>query len=97
MQKMERVTVSVADAKKQFSEYLHRSALGACRVVITKRNRPVAALVSLQDLEEIEQAEKRKGLLSIVGKWEGFEEIERDIDAAVADRHLEGSGRDVSL
>lgn len=63
----------------------------------TKRNRPVATLVSLRDLEEIEQAEKRKGLLSIIGKWEGLEEIEWDIEAAVADRHLEGSGRDVSL
>ncbi len=94
---MKNITISVAEAKKQFSDYINRSALGGCRVIITKRNRPVAAIVSLQDLQDLEQVEKRKGLLAVMGKWEGFEEVEEAIEAAVTARHAEGSGRDVSL
>jgi len=94
---MEHITVSVADAKKQFSDYINRSALGGCRVIITKRSRPVAAIVSMHDLRNLEQGAKRKGLLALLNTWEGFEEVETAIDAAVAARHAEGTGRDVSL
>jgi prevent-host-death family protein len=94
---MENITVSVADAKKQFSDFVNRSSLGGCRVIITKRNRPVAALVSLKDLQEIEQGEKRRGLLAVIRKWEGFEEVEEAIEAAIEARHAEGTGRDASL
>ncbi len=94
---MENITVSVADAKRQFSDYINRSALGGCRVIITKRNRPVAALVSLKDLRDLEQVEKRRGLLAVVHRWEGFEEVADAIETAVEARHAEGTGRDVSL
>ena len=94
---MENIIVPVAEAKKRFSEYVNRSALSACRVIITRRNRPVAAIVSLKDLQDIEQGEKRRGLLALVQKWEGFEEVEGGIEAAVAARGAEGAGRDVSL
>ena len=94
---MENIAVSVADAEKRFSDYVNRSSLGGCRVIITKRNRPVAAIVSLKDLQDLEQGEKRRGLLAVICKWEGFEEVEDAIEAAVKARHAEGIGRDVSL
>ena len=94
---MENITVSVAEAKKQFSDYVNRSALGGCRVIITKRSRPVAAIVSLKDLQDLEQGEKRKGLLALINTWDGFEEVETAVEAAVAARHADGGGRDVSL
>lgn len=94
---MEKISVSVADAKKRFSDYINRSALGGCRVIITKRNRPVAALVSLKDLQDLEQVEKRRGLSALIGTWEGFDEVADAIEMAVSVRHTEGTGRDVPL
>ncbi len=94
---MRTITVSVADAKKQFSEYVNRSAFADCRVIITKRSRPVAAIVSMKDLEDLEQGDKRKGLLSTIRKWEDFDELEDAIGEAMEVRHAEGTGRDVSL
>jgi prevent-host-death family protein len=94
---MEKVTASVADVKKQFSEYVNRSAFADCRVVITKRKRPVAAIVSMKDLQTLEQIGKRKGLLSVIRKWKDFSDLQDAIDEAVNVRHAEGSGRNVSL
>ena len=94
---MEKITVSVVDAKKQFSEFINRSAFSKYRVIITKRNRPVAAIISMKDLQELEQAEKRKGLLSVIHKWKNFEEIQDTLDEAIKTRRGEGAGRDVSL
>jgi prevent-host-death family protein len=90
-------TISVAEAKRRFSRYLAESAYGKKRVVITKREVPVAALVSLEDLRELEQLEKRKGLAAVVGRWKGFEEMEKHVVKAVRQRRLGNGGRDVSL
>lgn len=94
---MEKIAVSVVNAKKQFSEFINRSAFSNCRVIITKRNRPVAAIVSMKDLRNLEQTDKRKGLLSVIHKWKNFAEIQDTMDEAVKTRHNEGAGRDVSL
>jgi len=89
--------ISVAEAKKRFSEIINRSAYSDCRIIITKRNRPVAAVINMQDLQSLEQSNKRKGLMEVIGKWQGFDELQDAIDNAVENRHLEGAGRDVSL
>jgi len=68
-----------------------------CRVIITKRNRPIAAIINLKDLQALEQSDKRKGLFSITRKWKDFEELEKSISKAVNERHGEGAGRDVSF
>lgn len=94
---VEKISVSIADMKRKFSEYVNRSAFSDCRVIITKRERPVAAMIGMSDLQTLEQAEKRNGLMSLIGKWEGFEEICEGIDEAVKARREESSGRDVSL
>ena len=69
------VSVAVAVAKSHLSELIAKSSFAHERFIITRRNKPVAALVSLEDLRIIEQHEERKGLSSIVGKWKGFDEI----------------------
>ena len=89
--------ISVVEAKKRFSEIINRSAYSDCRIIITKRNRPVAAVINMADLQSLEQSNKRKGLMEVIGKWQGFDEMQDAIDNAVQDRHLEGAGRDVSL
>ncbi len=91
---METTRVQVAEAKRHFSDYLAKTAHGAKRIVITRRGRPVAALVSMDDLRELEQLNKRRGLAAVVGKWADFEEI---ADVILEARRKRGEGRDVSL
>ena len=90
---MKTISVQVAEAKRHFSDYLAKSSIGDSRVIITRRGRPAAALVSIDDLRELEQLDKRQGLAAIVGKWSGFGQIAGDVLAA---RHSQAEGRDVS-
>ncbi len=71
--------VSVAEIRSHLSELIAKSAYAGERFVITKRNKPIAALVSLEDLRIIEQHEQRQGLASIAGKWKDFEEVGEQI------------------
>lgn len=45
--------LSIADARMGFSEVLNKVAYGKEIHVLTRRNRPIVALVSLDDLEII--------------------------------------------
>jgi len=90
-------TVSVANAKSHLSELIAKSAFGHERFIITRRNKPVAALVSLEDLQIIEQHEERQGLISVSGKWSGFEEVSSSLEDLCSLRKSGGSGRNVSL
>jgi prevent-host-death family protein len=50
---MDTIDISVGDAKSRFSEMISRAASGE-RFVIRRRNRPIAALISTNDLERLE-------------------------------------------
>ena len=86
-------TVSVAKAKAHLSELKAKSSFGHERFIITRRNKPVAALVSLEDLQIIEQHEERQGLISAAGKWSDFEEVSSSLDDIHSLRQHGGSGR----
>lgn len=88
------ISIPAAEAKQHLSDYLSRSAHSKCRVIVTRRGRPMAAIVSIQDLRDLEQFDERKGLTSIVGKWRRFSEIAGAVRSA---RTSGGRGRDVSL
>jgi prevent-host-death family protein len=90
-------TVSVAAAKSRLSELIAKSSYAKERFVITRRNKPVAALVSLEDLKLIEQNEERQGLASIAGKWKGFEEVGEQISDLSSLRKDSGTRQNVSL
>ncbi|MCK4843131.1 MAG: type II toxin-antitoxin system Phd/YefM family antitoxin [Methylococcales bacterium] len=68
-------TISVAKAKSHISELIAKSQYSHERFIITKRDKPVAVLVSLDDLKILEQHEEKQGLAAIVGKWQGFDEV----------------------
>jgi len=89
--------VSVAEAKSHLSELIAKSAHGGERFVITRRNRPVAALVSLEDLQIIEQQQQRQGLAAVAGKWKGFDELAEAMGDLAELRQAGGGGRDVSF
>ena len=76
--------ISVAVAKATFSECIRRVEAGN-PVLITRRGKPVAALVSPNDLEHLERLRKagpENGLASIVGGWENSEELASVLDAS---------------
>lgn len=89
--------VSVAEAKSHLSELIAKSAHGKERFVITRRNRPVAALVSLEDLRILEQHQQREGLVAVAGKWQDFDELAMAMGDPAELRRAGGGGRDVSL
>ena len=73
---------SVAEAKARFS-WCVRSAEGGDPVVITRRGRPVAAIVPAEDLERLERlraAGPEGGLASVAGGWKDSEELARALD-----------------
>ena len=72
---MPATTVSVAKAKALISELIAKTQYSHERFIITRRNKPVAALVSLEDLKLVEQHMEKQGLAAIAGKWQGFEEV----------------------
>jgi prevent-host-death family protein len=90
-------SVAVAVAKSHLSELIAKSSFAHERFIITRRNKPVAALVSLEDLRIIEQYEERQGLASIAGKWKGFEEVADNLEDLHRLRSDGGSGRNVSF
>ncbi|MBU1404588.1 MAG: type II toxin-antitoxin system Phd/YefM family antitoxin [Proteobacteria bacterium] len=89
--------VSVANAKSHLSELIAKSAHGHERFVITRRDKPVAALVSLDDLKIIEQHQERQGLAAVASSWPGFEEVAEALTDLGELRSQAGEGRDVSL
>ncbi len=58
-------TVSVAEAKNRFSDLLNRVIYRHERIVVSKRGKPVGAIVSTGDLKQLEEIENRKLLRRI--------------------------------
>ncbi len=77
-------SISVAEAKATFSECIRKVEAGTS-VLITRRGKPVAALVSATDLEHLERLRKagpESGLASIAGGWENSEDLTTILDAS---------------
>lgn len=91
---MSQQTVSIAEAKAHLSELIAKNQHAHKRFIITRRNKPVAALVTLQDLACIQQHESKQGLAAIAGKWTDFDEVSDHISDSL---RTGSSGRDVSL
>jgi prevent-host-death family protein len=52
-------TVTTKEARDQFSDLVNRAAYGKERIVLTRRGKGIAALVSLDDLQALEQMMRR--------------------------------------
>ena len=94
---MTTTSISVAKAKSHISELIAKNQYSDERFIITKRNKPVAALVSLDDLKILEQYTEKQGLAAIAGKWQGFDEVADAMGEIESLRVNGGKGRDVSL
>jgi antitoxin (DNA-binding transcriptional repressor) of toxin-antitoxin stability system len=81
--------IGVAEVKKSFSTVISEVALKGEHFLIEKKGKPMAALVSIQELQRIEGTgggKKKRGLLSAIGAWEDFEGLEDMVEAAYRQR-----------
>jgi prevent-host-death family protein len=84
-------TVTVAEFKRRFSEFVADVRYRGERVIIARRRTPVAALIGLDELEQLSRHQTagghRRGLLAAIGAWGDDEELDHlihDIYAARA-------------
>lgn len=94
--------VSAARAKAQLSALVAEVAYGGKHFIIERRGKPLAALVSVEDLERLEQIQpttvQSDWALALVGAWR--EVGDEEIDALVAHIYAEREkdmGRPVEL
>lgn len=55
-------TVNSAKARSTFSEILNETGFGGRRIVVTRKGKAIAAVVSIQDLEAIQAIEDEKDI-----------------------------------
>ena len=91
------IEVPIAEVKSRFSEYASRSAHSHEHFIITRRGKPLAALVGLDDLALIDSVETRRGLAQAIASWEGAAEVREGVEEAYSTRRQQGEGRHVSL
>ena len=83
--------ISAAKAKAQFSSLLSEVAYGSQHIIIERRGKPFAALVSVDDLKQLEQyratSVRPLGALALVGAWREVDNA--DLDALVVDLYAQ--------
>ena len=79
--------VSEVQAKEHFSTLSEEVALGGQRVVIERRGAPLAALVSIADLDLLERgpttSARGHGALALAGAWREVDE--EDLESLIED------------
>src|SRR3954470_11223832 len=79
--------VSVAQAKAQLSALMAQAAYGGQHIIIERRGKPLAALISVDELERLEEPAKTTPSVQIppwIGAW-GDLMTDEEIDTFIAD------------
>ncbi len=83
--------VSTAQAKAKFSALVADVAQGGEHVIIERRGKPLAALVSIEELTCLEKYQatsaKPQGALALTGAWRDVEDAE--VDSLIAHIYAE--------
>jgi prevent-host-death family protein len=91
---------SAAQAKSQFSALMAEVAHGGKRVVIERHGKPLAALVSVSDLERLEEGltARPQGAMALVGAWRAVDEQKLDaLICGIYEARLQDTGRSVQI
>jgi prevent-host-death family protein len=86
MARKDRETLPVAEAKRRFAEIADRVAGEGRRYVITRRGKPVMALVPVSDVERLLERRPPLGLAAGAGLFADAPEVLDAIDDAVRSR-----------
>lgn len=94
--------ISATQAKSDLSSLVEEVAQRKARYLIERRGRPVAALVSVEDLQRLEKDEpsghQPLGALALVGLWADVPEEEIDVMVKeIYTARERGLGRPVNL
>ena len=82
--------ISVSEMKDTLSEVLNRAAYGRERIVIASRGKPKAAVISLDDLELLEELEDALAAREALEEYErgetiSLEELIAELEAGSSD------------
>lgn len=77
--------VSVAEAKRRFSDVVGAVRYGSERFVIERRGTPVAAIVPIEDLATLE-GKGARGLIALVGSFRDAGDLPKILDGVVRTR-----------
>lgn len=84
--------INVAEAKRCFSEVMGRVVYGGDEYIITRRGKPMVAIVKPEYLELSQsKKQKEKGLIQIIGKFNDSQEFVEDLEKIYS---LRGSLKD---
>lgn len=85
-------TMSVSEARRQFSDVVTRPLRGEGRVIVEKSGTPVGAIVSVDDVRRLEELDREWAEIEDVFRrtQAGFrgaspKELEREIERAIAE------------
>lgn len=94
--------VSAAQAKAQLSTLAAEVGYGGQHIIIERHGKPIAALVSVGDLERLERGQatsaRPQGALALAGAWR--EVKEKDLESLIEDIYAgreKDTGRPVGL
>src|SRR5688572_26451077 len=99
------LSFSTADVKARLSEMISKVAYGRERLVVLRRGKPVAALVSLQDLRRLEALDARASdqtvadvhpIMRAFGGWADRSDLDELLTEIYAERDA-ALGREVEL
>lgn len=98
-------TLNTAEIKARLSELISRVNLSRERLVVTRRGKPVAALVSIDDLHRLEALDAANAsyktstvhpVMRAFGGWADREDLDELVSEIYANRET-SSGREVEL
>ncbi len=82
-------TIGVGEVKRRFSEVLTHVQLNRVRFIIERRGRPVAAIVSVDELDCLgPEGARPRGALSLIGMLSEYPEAVAAIDEAYGNRSV---------
>lgn len=88
--------MNISQARDQFSQAVNQVLRGQIRVLVQKRGRPVAAIISVEDLRELQWMEARRAeRFKVIDQMrEAFtdvpeDDIDREVDKAQAEVRAE--------
>ncbi|MEW6609904.1 MAG: type II toxin-antitoxin system prevent-host-death family antitoxin [bacterium] len=76
-------SVSVAEAKRSFSELMTRVVYKDDEYIVERRGRPMVAIIKpeyLNLLHSLNKKQERKGLISIVGKFDDAQNFVKEVE-----------------
>lgn len=90
---MAKFIISVAEAKRRFSDIVNQVVYHRKRFVIARRGKPMVGLVPASEMTET--AEKtssetpRKGFLALTGLWQDYEDLDQIVQEIYRQRENE--------